>query len=248
MVKILDCTLRDGGHMTNWEFDDGFVKALLACQNNSGVTYCEIGYRNRLENENKGRFYNCTPEFIKKFYDCKNTVHIGVMTDAKRFNSEDFPGVDNDYLDFVRVAGRPYEIEKILETALILHKKGYKIFVQLMDVSNIDEMGYITLFDWQYKDILESLYFADSFGKLYSDDVEKYYNKFKILGYKNISFHAHNNIHTALENTLKAVDLGAYSVDVTSSGIGRFGGNLNATALLECLEGFTSKYYQDLNK
>ena len=49
MVKILDCTTRDGGHTTNWNFDDNFVFALMEKLNNSGVNYYEIGYRNHYD-------------------------------------------------------------------------------------------------------------------------------------------------------------------------------------------------------
>ena len=49
-----------------------------------------------------------------------------------------------------------------LEIAEILHKKGYKIYLQLMDISNVDANGYLKLFAWENKDIIEGVYFADS--------------------------------------------------------------------------------------
>ena len=49
----------------------------------------------------------------------------------------------------------------------------------------------------------------------------------KILGYEKISFHGHNNSGFALENSIKAAQSGAYSIDVTKDGIGRCGGNLD---------------------
>lgn len=247
MVKILDCTIRDGGHNTNWEFSDEFVLNLLECQNKSGIEYCEIGYRNALDNNGKGRFYNCTPELLKSFYEVRGNVKIGVMTDTSRCNLEDFPNSTEDYVDFVRVAGKPNEISKALTIAENLLEKGYRVFVQLMDVSSIDEIGYMTLFTWQKKDVIEGLYFADSYGKLSPDDIENYFNKLKMLGYKNLSFHAHNNINLALDNTLKAVELGAYSVDVAFFGGERYGGNLEAAELFKTLSDYPSNCYDNLN-
>ncbi len=246
MVKILDCTIRDGGHDTNWEFSDEFVLKLLECQNKSGIEYCEIGYRNALDNVGKGRFYNCTPELLKKFYKVRGDVKIGIMTDTSRCDLEAFSGAFDDYVDFVRVAGKPNEIPKALMLAENLSEKGYRVFVQLMDVSNVDEIGYMTLMSWQKKDIIESLYFADSYGKLSPEDVENYFNKLKMLGYKNLSFHAHNNINLALDNTLKAIELGAYSVDITACAGERYGGNLEASVLLNSLDAYKSEYYEAL--
>ncbi len=235
MVKILDCTIRDGGHVTNWEFDNDFVMNLFEAAQNFCVTYLELGYRNHIDNEGKGRFYKCSSEFLEKFYNQKGDLQLGVMTDAKRFSLDDFAGADADFVDFVRVATRPDRIGETLEIAERLKSRGYKVFVQLMDISNVDADGYLKLFAWENKDILESLYFADSYGKLQSNDVEQYYNKLKILGYKKISFHAHNNIGTALSNTLKAINLGAFSVDVSKNGMGRNGGNLDISELKKAL-------------
>lgn len=236
MIKILDCTTRDGGHITNWNFSDEFVFELIKKFQNSIVNFYEIGYRNHLDTENKGVFYNCKPEIIEKFYKVKGSLKIGVMTDTKRFSIKDFPGRKKDCIDFVRIACHPENIKETLLIAEKLYNMDYDIFVQLMDISNVDTGGYIDLYSWKNKNIIKSLYFADSYGSLHPEDVEKYYNKLKTLGYKKLSFHAHNNIKTALENTLKAINLGAYSVDVTQNGMGRCGGNLDSNELLTVIK------------
>lgn len=227
MTKILDCTTRDGGHPCNWEFSDEFIHNHIKFLNNEKVSYYEIGYRNYCDTEGKGRFYRCTPQLLKQFYEQKGNLEIGVMTDTSRYSAEDFAGKSQDYLDFVRVAVHPDKIPVALEIAEDLHSKGYKVFVQLMDVSNIDADGYLYLYMWENKAILESLYFADSYSKLQPSDVPTYYNKLKILGYDRISFHAHNNAGLAFENSLVAASLGAYTIDVTQDGVGRSGGNLD---------------------
>ncbi len=235
MIKILDCTIRDGGHITNWEFEDSYVTDLIKTLNKSGITYCEIGYRNHFDKDGKGKFYNCTPQVLEKFYPQKENLQIGVMTDIKRYSENDFLGAEKDFLDFIRIATRPDKIQQTLKSAELLHSRGYKIFIQLMDTTNIDTKGYLDLFQWQNKDILESLYFADTYGKITPEDVQNYYNKFKILGYEKISFHGHNNLQMALNNTLKALNMGAYSVDVTQNGLGRNGGNLNIKELFNAI-------------
>lgn len=228
MTKILDCTTRDGGHTVNWNFDREFVFELINKLNISGTSFYEIGYRNHFDNEGKGQFYNCGPEFLKQFYKVKGNLILGVMTDTKRYCVLDFPGQKEDFIDFVRIACHPDKISKTLGIAKDLHDKGYMVFVQLMDISNVDEAGYETLSQWKHKQILESLYFADSYGILVPKDIEKYYKKLKTLGYDKLSFHGHNKMKKALANSLKAIELGAYTTDVTQNGIGRCGGNLDA--------------------
>lgn len=228
MVKILDCTIRDSGYETNWIFDDEFVYKLIDDLNNLNVTFFEIGYRNHYENEMKGRFYNCTSQILEPFVNQKKALKIGVMVDTKRFSEEDFSGIQNDNIDFVRVACRSEQLEGTFEILELLHNRGYKVFLQLMDIYNVDADGYLKLFAWQNKQILESIYFADSKGLLKPDEIMSYYYKLKTLGYNNISFHAHNASNMALRNTQKAIDIGAYSIDISHIEGGRNGGNLTA--------------------
>lgn len=235
MVKILDCTTRDGGWVTNWSYDDNYIRDHIEFLKENGFEYYEIGYRNFLDTEGKGRFYRCTPDITARFYKIKGSLKIGVMTDYKRYNQEDFPGADKDNIDFVRIAAHPADIQNTLETAKVLFNRGYRVFVHLMDVSKIDADGYLYLYMHEGKDIFESLYFADSYSVLAPSEIAQYYNKFKILGYKKISFHGHNAKGFALENTLSAVNLGAYSVDTAVNGIGQNGGNTDFAALKQAL-------------
>lgn len=228
MVKILDCTIRDSGYETNWNFDDEFVFNLMKKLNDKNVQFFEIGYRNHIDNQDKGRFYNCIPQFIEKYYHAKGNLQIGIMVDTTRFAIEDFPGADKDFIDFVRIAGRSEKISETLEIAEILHKKGYKTYLQLMDISNVDANGYLKLFAWENKDIIESVYFADSKGTLQPEEISTYFYKLKTLGYHNISFHAHNATNLALKNSLKAIELGVKNIDISHISGGRNGGNLTA--------------------
>ena len=172
MVKILDCTTRDGGHTTNWTFSDDFVKNLIAELNSNGATYYEIGYRNHFDTEGKGKFYKCTPEFLQKYYQIKGNLQLGVMTDTSRYSEKDFPNSKEDFIDFIRIACHPDRIRETLGISKDLYDKGYKVFIQLMEINNVDEAGYLSLFEWKHKEILESLYFADSYGVLHPSEIE----------------------------------------------------------------------------
>lgn len=233
MVKILDCTTRDGGHLTNWNFEKVFITDLIKELNQKNVSYYEIGYRNHYDNADKGIFYNCTPETLKEYYTLKNNLKLGVMTDATRYSTQDFKNRDEDYIDFVRIACHPDKISKTLDIAREIYNKGYMVFVQLMDISNIEPDGYMALMNFSDKNIFESIYLADSYGTLNPDEIGQYFNKLRTLGYEKISFHAHNSGKNALANTLAAIKSGAYSVDTTKNGIGRSGGNLALDELMK---------------
>jgi len=232
MAKLLDCTTRDGGYCTNWNFSDEYIFDLMSVLNKNKFSFYEIGYRNYYERNGKGPFYYCTSDFIKKFSDKKNNLKLGVMVDTKRFNEIDFPDGNTDSVDFVRIATHPEMIKQTLSVAEILYKRNYNVMLQLMDMKNLLPEHYDLLKQWKYKDIAETVYLADTYGEINASDLENIYKKIKEIGYKNISFHAHNKKNLALSNTIKAIELGAYSIDVTQDGKGINGGNLSCTELL----------------
>lgn len=227
MIKLLDCTTRDGGYCTNWIYSDEYIYGLMSDLNKKNISFYEIGYRNYYDRNNKGDFYYCTSDFIERFYNKKNNLKLGIMVDTKRYNEKDFVNGKKDYVDFVRIAAHPDRIEDTLQIAEDLNRKNYNVMIQLMDITNLLSEHYEILEKWQNKKILETLYLADTYGILDSQGLEKIYKKIKGIGYNNISFHAHNKKQCALLNSLKAIEMGAYSIDITKDGAGINGGNLS---------------------
>lgn len=231
MTKLLDCTTRDGGHVTNWNYSDEYIFSLLEDLNKKRINFYEIGYRNYFDREGKGEFYYCLPDFLKKFYDKKGDLKLGIMVDTKRYNENDFIDAHSDHVDFIRIATHPDRIIDTLKIAEDLCKKNYYVMVQLMDITKLTPEHYEILANWKQKNIIETLYLADTYG--ITDNLEKIYNKIKECGYKNISFHAHDKMQRALKNSLKAIELGAYSIDISHSSDGINGGNLQYQQLAD---------------
>ena len=235
MTYILDCTTRDGGNSTNWFYTDEYILNLIENLNKKNIQFYEIGYRNYYDNENKGLFYHCTPDLIKGFYFARRNLQIGVMVDAKRYNSSDFVADDKDYVDFVRVAVRPDKLRRAINISEELSSKKYTVMLQLMDITNLGDYEFGVLNDWHNKDIVKTVYLADTYGILKPEKLENYFSILKNLGFKNISFHAHDMTQNALKNTLKAISLGAYSIDVSQTEAGINGGNLQYSELVQAL-------------
>ena len=88
-LKVLDCTIRDGGLMYDHHFDNGLVEAVYETCVESGIQYMEIGYRNskRLFPPDRfGAFRHSDEENIRRItgdHDPKATgLKLAVMADA----------------------------------------------------------------------------------------------------------------------------------------------------------------------
>ena len=66
-LKILDCTIRDGGLCNQWQFSHAFVKEVFTALCAAGVDYMEIGYRRTHEEDAKlGPWRFCDEEELRK--------------------------------------------------------------------------------------------------------------------------------------------------------------------------------------
>ncbi len=238
-VKILDCTIRDGGHLNGWNFSDELVRSAYYSACKSGVDYFEVGYRFKSPKEGFGKFAKCSDEYLSKLFDVKDDCKLTVMIDAGKSDTNEFVDRNKDLTPIraVRVASYPYEIETALRQCEELKNKGYEVFLNLMVISEYKDNEYEILKNWNNKDILEALSFADSFGSFIPDDIVKYVGKLKSIGYSKIGFHSHNNLQLAFANALKAIECGAYIVDASAFGMGRGSGNLP----IEILTGYLEK-------
>ena len=54
-IKVLDCTIRDGGLMNNHHFDDKIVRAVYDACVAGGVDYMELGYKASRKAIKRGR-------------------------------------------------------------------------------------------------------------------------------------------------------------------------------------------------
>ena len=65
-MKILDCTLRDGGYYNNWLFSKKLTQEYIDAMSRSGIKYVELGFRSPKINKYKGPNWYTSDEYLKK--------------------------------------------------------------------------------------------------------------------------------------------------------------------------------------
>lgn len=144
-IKLLDCTLRDGGLMNDHKFDFDFVKAVYEACVEAGVDYMEIGYKcsKRLYSRDKfGSWKFCDEDDIRRVIDEKNpAIKLSVMADAERTDyHQDILPKDKSVLDMVRIATYIHQIPAALDMIKDAHEKGYETTVNLMAASAVPDL------------------------------------------------------------------------------------------------------------
>ena len=253
-IQIVDATLRDGGLVNDFYFEDALVKALYETNLRTGVNYMEFGYKasKRMFDPSKnGKWKYCDDEDVRAIVgENRTNLKIAVMADVGRCDfHEDIRPKNESPIDMIRVATYLDTIPGAVEMIEYAANKGYEVSCNLMAISKAKESDLREALTTLAKTPASVLYVVDSYGALYPDHTKQLVNTFLDVADqygKKVGMHAHNNMQLAFSNTVLAHELGATWLDGTYDSMGRGAGNCAMELLLGYLEkqGFTQYHME----
>ncbi|MFD0825431.1 aldolase catalytic domain-containing protein [Neobacillus sp. M.A.Huq-85] len=238
--KILDCTIRDGGLVNNWDFSVEFVQDLYNGLSEAGVEYMEIGYKNspkllKATEPNPWRFLD--DNFLKEIIPEKKFTKLSALVDIGRVDPNDILPREQSVLDMIRVACYIREVDKGLELVKMFHDLGYETTLNIMALSSVPEKQLIEAFELVRNSPVDVVYIVDSFGSLDPADIEHLVKKFKdLVPNKELGIHTHNNMQLAFANTIAAMRSGVTFLDSSVYGMGRAAGNCHTELLVSYIQ------------
>ncbi len=240
-IKVLDCTVRDGGLINQWQFSDEFVKKVFIALSRAGVDYMEIGYKSSekyFSRQENGDWKFCAEEDLKRIVgDGDGSLKLSAMADVGRIDPDDIPPKRDSVLDMIRVACYVKEVDKAISLVHDCLDKGYETTINLMAVSKVLERDLDEALNDLSKSQVPAVYIVDSFGAMYSEQIHSLARKyFEALPGKELGIHAHNNQQLAFANTIEAIIAGVNRIDATLYGMGRGAGNCPLELLLAFLK------------
>ncbi|HYN77021.1 MAG TPA: aldolase catalytic domain-containing protein, partial [Lamprocystis sp. (in: g-proteobacteria)] len=242
-LKVLDCTVRDGGLVNAHQFSDEFVGAVYRACVAAGLDYMEIGYKNTPRIFPKGKFgpwRHCDETDLRRVvgdHDAATTgLKLAAMADAGKSDWQtQIVACADSPLDVIRVAFYAHQVSEAVEMIHHCHELGYETTANLMAVSAITEEEIDTVLGAIAETPVGTMVIVDSFGYLYREQIDRLYKTYTaaLAGRgKEIGIHAHNNQQLAFANTIEAIILGCNRVDATLFGFGRGAGNCHTELLL----------------
>ena len=239
-IKVVDCTIRDGGLVNNFYFDDEFVRNLYTANVAAGVEYMEFGYKASKEIfdvKEFGKWKFCDEQDIRDIVGDNNTdLKISVMADVGRtdYKKDIIPKTDS-VIDMIRIATYINTIPAAIEMIHYCAEMGYETTINIMAVSTAAESELDLALDLLAQSEVGTIYLVDSYGSLYPEQIRRLADKYLKVAEKygkKVGIHAHNNQHLAFANTIEACTVGVSYLDATMSGMGRGAGNCNMELLL----------------
>ncbi len=235
-VKILDCTLRDGGYINDWKFGNGNICKIIGYLQDAGIDIIECGFI-RDEKYDKDVSVFSSVEQMKELIGVKSEgiMYVAMIAlgdiDIDRISDRDEGGIDGIRLTFHRT-----QWEEARQSSLKLIEKGYKVFMQPVGTTVYTDDELIALVNMVNSVHPYAFYLVDTLGILHRRELRHLFRLVDENLAKNIclGFHSHNNLQLSFANAQDFIELGESRetiVDASIFGMGRGVGNL-ATELI----------------
>lgn len=231
-IKLLDCTLRDGGYINDWNFGFQTIRSLIRKLIEAQVDYVEVGFlRNCEYNADKAVFNNCS-EMIPILPDKRGNTKFTAMALHNKYDVEKLEDYDGDTIDAVRVTFHDYDIDEGLAFVKRVKEKGYQVFCNPINIMGYTDAQLLQIIDKvnQIKPYAFSI--VDTFGSMMKEDLLRIYslvehnlNKDIIIG-----LHLHENLAQSYALAQEYIELQSGNrksvIDASMFGMGRAPGNL----------------------
>ncbi|MCA0402954.1 MAG: 4-hydroxy-2-oxovalerate aldolase [Proteobacteria bacterium] len=244
-VKLLDVSLRDGGHRTNFYFKANELEQILMPLDEANLDYIEIGYRNGSLHPiaNIGEAGLCPKGYLEACANLIKKTKIAVMVHPQNVNLVDLKELKEASVKLIRVCLSFNEAEVAFPTIEICQDLGLGVSINFIHMSYYKEDEMDKVVQKIIPKEVDAIYFADSNGSMMPKRVASIYKKYTELYKTPFGYHAHDNLGLAQANAIAALDNGAEYIDVSLAGMGKGIGNLKTEFFIAYLEALGLRKY-----
>lgn len=233
-IKILDCTLRDGGYVNDWNFGEDSIGAITNNLLDTGIDFVECGFISSKKETSPSK------TIFKSIDDANQRVEKLVSNSDRLLFMINFGEYDKDLIiphndgtcvRGIRVAFHKHDMQNALELCRVIKENGYLIFIQPMNTLSYskDELNELLILSNEISPY--AVYMVDSLGVMRKKDIMDLFDVYDKILDENISigFHSHNNLQLSFSNSQDFIKHSGdrnIIIDSTLIGIGRGAGNL----------------------
>lgn len=251
-IKLLDCTLRDGGYINDWKFGEYTIKDVMTKLIESGVDYIEVGFLRDCDYDPDKALYNNCAEIANILPKNRGNTVFTAMSLHNRYRLDKLEPYDGRTIDAIRVTFHDYDIDEGLAYIQKVKDKGYKVFANPINI-----MGYSDEMILQLLQKINNIHpyafsIVDTFGSMMREDLQRIYLLIEHNLSKDIviGLHLHENLALSYSLAQEFINMKANDrncvIDASMLGMGRFPGNLCMELIMDYMNKRQSGHY-DVN-
>lgn len=249
-IKLLDCTLRDGGYVNDWEFGHNNLVNIFERLVDANVDIIEIGFLDERRPFDINRSIMPDTDCVERIYgglNRKQAMVVG-MIDYGTCDLKNIKPCSESFLDGIRVIFKKHLRKPAMEYCAELKKLGYKVFAQLVSVTSYedDEMMDLIHIANEVKPYAVSM--VDTYGLMHQDNLIHYFEMLNenLDSEIGIGYHAHNNFQMGYANCIEMLSHKVdrmMLVDGSIYGMGKSAGNAPIELIAMHLNSVYNKNY-----
>ena len=236
-IKILDCTLRDGGYVNDWEFGKDTIKSIIKNLIEAKIDYIEVGFlKNTDENTEEKSIFTSIDDINRVIVENKNKSQILAMIIYGKYDISNIK--KSNVLDAIRVTFKSNEIDDAISYLSKIKDMGYKIFANPTNVDSYSDYELLEIIRKINKLKPYGFSIVDTKGILHEKDINRLFHLIDNNLDKDIAlcFHSHNNLQLSFSNAqvlMKYMPDRELIIDSSVFGMGRGAGNLSTELLMQ---------------
>lgn len=250
MVKLLDCTLRDGGYACNWTFGNSTILNIYYKLQMSNVDIIELGYLRDYEEYSNDRTSIPNVRDIDRIFNIQKNgdAMLVAMIDYGNCSIEHICQKSETILDGIRLTFKKFMIDDALKFAMQIKELGYKICLQPVSIMDYSDEEMIALLKKINIVHPYAVAIVDTYGLMYHEDMFRFfalmntYLEHDIL----IGYHPHNSFQLAYANVIDLIQNAGprdIIIDATIQGLGKDAGNAATELIAHYINEHIEKHY-----
>jgi 4-hydroxy 2-oxovalerate aldolase len=231
-ISLLDCTLRDGGYVNDWNFGHNKLIDIYERLCDAGVDIVEIGFLDDRRPFDINRSIMPDTSCVEKIYGTakKRAPMTIAMIDYGTCDIKNLQRAEDTYIDGIRVIFKEYLMYDAMKFVAQVKALGYKVCAQLVSVTTYtdDKLRELARLANEVKPFAVGM--VDTYGLLTPHHLE---HIFSVLDDAldpeiSIGYHAHNNFQLGFANGMAFLEAPSHHnklIDGSLFGMGKSAGN-----------------------
>ena len=248
-IKLLDCTLRDGGYVNDWNFGHENIIWMFQKLQKANLDIVEVGYIRDKDCYNPDRAVFPNTDSINLMFDkVKKNTSVSAMIDYGACKIEFVTPKKNSFIDILRVTFKKDKRDEAIEYCKKIKEKGYIVFLQPVSITSYTDREMLDLIDKVNALKPMALSIVDSYGLMHEEKVIRYFHLMdnNLLPEIGIAYHSHNNFQLAYANSIGLLNIPCKRnlyFDASLYGMGKSAGNCNTELMAMYLNDNFGKSY-----
>ncbi len=243
-LKLLDCTLRDGGYINNWNWGYKKARNIIKALVKANVDFVEVGFLRNVEGYNPDVTVCNHIEELNRLLpeETGNTVFSG-MAMRSNYDIKKLSPYSGKGIEMIRITAHDYDIEEGMDFAKEVKEKGYKLSINPINIMGYSDEKILWILDRVNKIQPYQFSIVDTFGSMKHKDLDRIVSLVDNNLDRNIRVGLHLHENMAISNMLAQSFIDKHlqrstTVDGSLEGMGRIPGNLQ----IELIADYANEY------